>query len=126
MREDIKKQWVEALRSGDYEQTTGQLIRREFASDTLEFCCLGVLCELLPQVERGESFYVLRAGLEEGYHATTGLPRGSAKDLGVDGLHETLYVEDADVQMTKQDILIGMNDGGDDFLTIADWIEENL
>lgn len=40
MREDVKKLWVEALRSGKYQQGTGCLRM----DDT--FCCLGVLCDL--------------------------------------------------------------------------------
>lgn len=40
MKAEIKKLWVEALRSGEYKQTTGQL------RDNNSFCCLGVLCNL--------------------------------------------------------------------------------
>jgi len=36
----VKKLWVEALRSGEYEQTTGRLRYMD------AFCCLGVLCDL--------------------------------------------------------------------------------
>jgi hypothetical protein len=37
MDQKIKKKWIEALRSGEYEQTHGQL------SHDNKFCCLGVL-----------------------------------------------------------------------------------
>lgn len=40
MKEDIKRQWVEALRSGKYEQGAGALLRDG------RYCCLGVLCDL--------------------------------------------------------------------------------
>lgn len=40
MNPDIKRAWVEALRSGEYEQCYDAL------SDGKGFCCLGVLCEL--------------------------------------------------------------------------------
>lgn len=40
MNQEIKKKWVEALRSGDYKQTTGYLKRDNC------FCALGVLCDL--------------------------------------------------------------------------------
>ena len=43
----FRKAWVDALRSGEYQQVTGQL------KDTLDeegeivgYCCLGVLCEI--------------------------------------------------------------------------------
>ena len=42
MREDIKKRWIEALRSGKYKQGKKRL-------KTLEenYCCLGVLCDIV-------------------------------------------------------------------------------
>jgi len=40
MNKEIKKIWVQALRSGLYEQTTGEL------TDGEGYCCLGVLCDI--------------------------------------------------------------------------------
>lgn len=40
MKKEIKKLWVDALRSGEFTQTTTTL------RDKNGFCCLGVLCEL--------------------------------------------------------------------------------
>lgn len=40
MNQEIKKLWVEALRSGEYAQTGGEL---RVAN---KFCCLGVLCDI--------------------------------------------------------------------------------
>lgn len=36
----VKRDWIKALRSGDYEQSVGSL----YDSDDGGFCCLGVLC----------------------------------------------------------------------------------
>lgn len=50
MNPEIKKRWVEALRSGKYAQTTGALHRKfdEPRNHTSAgFCCLGVLREVL-------------------------------------------------------------------------------
>lgn len=44
MNPDVKAQWVAALRSGNYEQTTGVL-----KSTQGQYCCLGVLCDLAVQ-----------------------------------------------------------------------------
>lgn len=44
MNQEIKEQWVEALRSGKYKQGQGQL-----RDDNNKFCCLGVLCNLHAQ-----------------------------------------------------------------------------
>lgn len=40
MNTEIKKLWVDALRSGEYKQGKGRL------KDEDKFCCLGVLCDL--------------------------------------------------------------------------------
>lgn len=40
MRQDIKEQWVAALRSGEFNQA------RRYLSIDGGYCCLGVLCEL--------------------------------------------------------------------------------
>jgi hypothetical protein len=45
MDKEAKKLWVEALRSGEYEQGQGMLCKM-LADGTEEYCCLGVLCEV--------------------------------------------------------------------------------
>jgi hypothetical protein len=40
LNKDAIRKWVEALRSGKYQQTTGRL------ADRNGFCCLGVACEV--------------------------------------------------------------------------------
>lgn len=46
MNKRVKKEWIEALRGGEYKQSFGTL--REIGEDgeTRGFCCLGVLCNL--------------------------------------------------------------------------------
>lgn len=44
MNENAQK-WVEALRSGEYEQARGKLCRKSDDGEE-NFCCLGVACEL--------------------------------------------------------------------------------
>lgn len=52
MKADIKKKWVEALRSGQYEQGTGALVIEDQTGTGVErrYCCLGVLCEVVGMV----------------------------------------------------------------------------
>ncbi len=45
MNQEIKKEWVTALRSGKYTQGTG-FLRVGHSELGLKHCCLGVLCEL--------------------------------------------------------------------------------
>lgn len=44
MNAAVKKQWVEALRSGKYQQGTAALRTHKDGQD--QYCCLGVLCDL--------------------------------------------------------------------------------
>lgn len=44
MNASVKKQWVDALRSGEYKQGIHTLRRQCEGQD--QFCCLGVLCDL--------------------------------------------------------------------------------
>jgi hypothetical protein len=41
MNQEIKKRWVDALRSGEYKQG------RSYLGMNNQFCCLGVLCEII-------------------------------------------------------------------------------
>lgn len=43
MNPEVKKLWIDALRSGEYKQTKG-ILRREGGKGG--YCCLGVLCDL--------------------------------------------------------------------------------
>jgi hypothetical protein len=47
MNPEIKIMWVATLRSGNYEQGTGLL-----RDDDNQFCCLGVLCDLMPDAAK--------------------------------------------------------------------------
>jgi hypothetical protein len=44
LKADIKKRWVDALRSGEYQQGRELLVQNDVLGD--RFCCLGVLCEI--------------------------------------------------------------------------------
>lgn len=46
MKQEIARRWVEALRSGKYQQTSGTLARKDPVTGTVGYCCLGVLCEI--------------------------------------------------------------------------------
>lgn len=93
MDREIKKLWVEALRSGHFKQAKGRLV------DDGAYCCLGVLCvvqgatDLYAEFEGG----VTRCYVGERFSA------GLARD--------------------EQNTLGGKNDGGWSFSRIADYIE---
>jgi hypothetical protein len=120
--EEFKKKWTEALRSGEYEQGTGQL----YNSFKDKFCCLGV------------------AAVVAGEDTTTIDGHGVFSDFLVDRAR----TEGREIKMPKElqgnrrsnktvGSLYYKNDGLEhglfnpdgkkhSFSEIADWIEENL
>lgn len=46
MNPEVKALWLNALRSGEYQQGTGKL-KQTYGGDQ-RYCCLGVLCDLKP------------------------------------------------------------------------------
>ena len=111
MKVGIKNRWLKALRSDEYVQGAGKLMRP--AGDYDEFCCLGVLCDVL-----GEEF-------EETPWGSLGVAiNGGGVNVG--GLPDRL-LEQVSMSNSQQATLIRMNDvKGSSFEEIADWIESNL
>ena len=104
--------WVEALRSGRYEQTTGRL-RGETG-----YCCLGVACDisgLADWAEAGSDEYPWSYGGAEEI-----LPDGVAEWLGVEDVSPMVFWELRDTQ----EELASLNDEGRTFAEIADAIEK--
>lgn len=105
----LKKTWLEALRSGRYIQGQHRLKRNG------EHCCLGVLCEL--------------AGLEESVldhqwdGATTYFAYGDDKSNQV--LPKPFAEKVGITDMRGKDLML-LNDSGQSFRQIADWIETML
>lgn len=109
MNEELKKRWVDALRSGKYAQ--GQL----YLNKDRRFCCLGVLCDLL--VEDGKVKRecqlngVVAYGAPNGYKSESNLSYDIKLIVGID--------EDL------QACLISLNDEfNKTFLEIAQVIED--
>lgn len=111
MNTEMKSEWLAALRSGDYEQARGKL--KNF--DSTEFCCLGVLCDLVAKKGDGE-WDSTNAYIKFQYEDTasdTVLPIALQRELGIP----------ADIQRE----LVDMNDDlRFSFDQIADYIELEL
>jgi hypothetical protein len=118
VNQEIKKQWVAALRSGGYVQGRGTLRAKSTTHREVDkFCCLGVLCDLAVKSQVIESptlrddcgvyFY------EEGNTALP--PEKVEKWLGY-----------GDETRSRFWALAELNDGGNNFNQIADYIEANL
>lgn len=112
MNPEVKELWVQALRSGRFEQ--GQSVLRVLHTDglrtTAAYCCLGVLCEI--------------SGIE--YFGADMFPPKSVCEWAGLPIHEPAGLD-------EQTHVSNMNDGRDahesrpqTFDQIADWIETNL
>ena len=110
MNPQIKEDWVEALRSGEYEQTQGVLDQDD------RQCCLGVLCDILdvPFVMGIEPKGRFRLYGETGVESESGhLPASVLKRTGI--------------TPTQVDRLVDLNDKYKaTFDEIADYIEATL
>lgn len=101
---DLKRKWVEALRSGEYDQGQWRLCR--VTSGGAKYCCLGVVYE----VANGEDAWF-------SIPSTSELRTG----CGEMAAYFPPGLSDADAWA-----LIDLNDSGRSFDEIACWIEENL
>lgn len=106
MNKEVKTKWIEALRSGNYQQAKGYLRCGD------KFCCLGVLSDI-----HAKEFELKWEGDTYG---------GEKKVL------PTIVFKWAEVKDPNPEIpseragLGGLNDGGRTFAEIADMIEKEL
>jgi hypothetical protein len=101
MDQQIKKQWVVALRSGKYKQGR-EYLRTKLSDGSYSYCCLGVLCDI-------KDDYIWK-NYDYGYIESPGF--------------NTLEWEKLEYSTAQK--LADMNDNGASFGEIADWIEANL
>lgn len=100
MNQELKAKWLEALRSGRYQQAKGAL-RHEGS-----YCCIGVLCDIVdPNAWITDSNDVATWRTKDIYG---NLPDALAKELGV---------------TEHCDLLPTLNDRGVPFAELADIIE---
>jgi hypothetical protein len=111
MHPEIKQQWIDALRSGKYTQGRGAL-----RSQGNRFCCLGVLCDILPD----ELVKFEKSQWSEMYTVVT-YTNEQSKGMLPRSLARELQIPDS-----QPGYLAMWNDGGRSFSEIADWIEETL
>jgi len=139
VKQSIKDEWLAALRSGKYEQGRYRLRTEN------QYCCLGVLCDILKekvdgewvrcvepplgnsentlegcdhQLDNGQEQWCFRIGKQE---TTTGgaLPKEVAKHVG-------LPTDNLTIMFLPHFSLSDLNDSGASFEKIAEAIEKNL
>ena len=104
MKKTLKQRWIDALRSGDYEQGNGQLCKID--KGNAYYCCLGVLAEL---VEGSDAW------TESQYNNDLYMDRSQWRWYGTTLLSATAASEVA-----------SMNDNDKTFKQIATYIEGNV
>lgn len=114
MNKEVKRAWVEALRSGEYKQCTGRLRRED------GYCCLGVLCDLYKKDHQDSNWEGNYFFLFHGEHTDTAMSYLPEKVIKWAGLSSENPQYDGDGTLS------GLNDEGATFDEIADVIEGNL
>jgi hypothetical protein len=112
MNPQIKQKWVDALRSGDYQQ--GQCYLRTNSG----FCCLGVLCDLYIKENNVEWEPPIYSDAYMFQNMVAALPLSVIEWSGVEGYNPLVNDEIG--------TLSGLNDNGTTFNEIANLIENHL
>lgn len=96
MNKEKLRLWIDALRSGEYEQGRGGLARRFDPNGSWQYCCLGVACEVA--IKDG-----LDLAVSEGYGGSK--PYGAAKETGFlpDEVVQWLGVDEANPVVLSDD-----------------------
>jgi hypothetical protein len=141
MDQSIKEKWVEALRSGDYEQGQGALRQKDQTENAEIFCCLGVLCDIVEDEVEGEwsewsdvTYQFVAYGAAISAHkdrSTEVLPRFVQKHADLGSEEPTVTVPDDTGKQMMTVTLTELNDGLSGFQQhsfdeIADAIERSL
>lgn len=118
---DNAQKWVEALRSGRFQQGQNQLRR-----DDNTYCCLGVACELYHEAtgqgEWDDGQFCVNRFCVKGESSAFSLPSPVQQWLRI---NSPSGVIDPNLPKPRRQSLIRMNDLGKSFDEIADFIEAN-
>ncbi len=108
MDREWKVMWVDALRSGEYDQARQKLRVKKEIGRKFGYCCLGVLCDIHPEIRwDGDGW-------------------AEYKEVSEVSILPTNFLEDIGLEWKEMTDLTHMNDNGYSFDKIADYIEENL
>jgi hypothetical protein len=123
MNKEIATKWVEALRSGEYNQGKNYLKRK--TGDETSHCCLGVLCELYNELNEEKiaesSMWLGEKGDKDKIHSFDGATAVLSYKVQI-----WAGLGDISSNEINSSILTGMNDGSSSFQEIANFIEKNI
>lgn len=116
MNPEVKTLWLEALRSGRYQQGRGRLRTVDMVGEN-RYCCLGVLCDLYDKVHGEDGWVRVGDTIAVKHGARTSTP--SAGVLAWAGLHDR-HGEFGE----EGESLVEVNDNSSDFAEVIEVIEE--
>lgn len=136
VNEDVKELWLNALRSGKYEQGTMKLAQ-ELYDGTREYCCLGVLCDLAVKNGvcnvkwvHGTAYYGTEEEFANEKASENTLPKSVQEWIGVnsDNIRVSKKINSFDDEDEFEDVMVSeLNDEyGYSFDRIARLIKEQL
>lgn len=123
MNSDLKQKWIEALRSKKYQQGSGALRSCPLDVHKSEFCCLGVLADIInPDGWKYEYDYErwVWSPLQSTEYDNTPFSTFCHTHMGIE-TRKTI-----NLNREKESVLVAMNDGGRTFDQIADYIEGKM
>jgi hypothetical protein len=109
VNEEVKQQWITALRSGNYPKGRGKLRGVDGT-----FCCMGVLCDLYDSTRWLviDGYNVMHYERPNNHPSTHIAPPEIERWAGLHTIN--------------QSVLGVLNDASDDFDSVIVWIESNL
>jgi len=110
LEKEFAQKWVDALKSGKYQQGEGYL-----EDSDGQYCCLGVACRMNhPRVDLKHKFFIDASKKSKEYISKSLEKNMPALLRGID-------IDQSFVQKVSK-----MNDDGCSFIQIAYWIEKNV
>ena len=135
MDQEIKTAWVTALRSGEYKQAQG-FLKRGYDDGSVNYCCLGVLCEVVKNFGIEFNSEVNLLAYDAGTYTTYDGQQGSLPmevsgraDISPNGqfVGVVAYESPNDGKTYDANSLVDLNDSAKwNFDKIADMIEEKF
>lgn len=105
-----KRKWLDALKSGEYTKKKGQLR----AKTGKRMCCLGVLCDIHPEVR-----------WEEGWSPISSTMARYGNDWG-DVVLPWSFRRDLDITDKQEGILANLNDEYKGWTKVVEYIKNNM
>ena len=127
MKPVTKKDWIDALRSGEFKQGTGALAKRDPETGTTSYCCLGVLATIAGVGVRVDAAVTVEHPMLfsfDDYTTATGIIPAGYRNIIVSDLNLSTLMAVGRAADDLMRILTTKNDNGATFEDIATYLEE--